>query len=260
MGIEPTVFTLQKCCFTAKLPRQYIYSTAFDILFKSYYKQIYGSSAVLFPQHEGESIVGITKWSEKDSAWRYVFAIWKQLGLTLRSILFSGLVATAWFFGIWRHRLWFESEDLERLFILTGAASALALLFIGGFAFTKTRDKKDKIVEAILMRDKEAGKELFMRYRDERIDNATLVFLGTTGGIFAAHALVAPWVSAWAGFVAVSVACLIWSKFWVLVTHFDDPIDSSKWIRDRVPQEWMDEDVDAYFDLKGPKNAARKAA
>lgn len=202
----------------------------------------------------------ISKWSTKDSPFYWAFAIYKQLGLTIVSVLFSFGTLAGWYVVAWRNGIRLEPHDMEQLLLLTGALSVLALLFIGGLAYTKVTEKKDKIVDALMMEDRLAAKRQFLRYRDERTANSTLVFLGTAACAVILHAALIPWGNVYAGIAGVFTTSFISSKFWVLVTHFDDAIDSSKWIRDRTPEEWLTEDVDRFFMFGTPQHAGTEAS
>ncbi len=193
-----------------------------------------------------------TKWTRKDSWFRYFFSIFKQIRLTWRPVLVTGGMMLFWYWVMWPSQIKIAPGDSERLLLFSAVALMLALFFISGFLYAKIDDRRDKVVKAILKKNKKK----FLMLRDERTPNFSLVFQGTLSILLVAHALLLPWETVWGGLSAVGTITFIGAKLWVLITHLDDPVGSSKWIQERVPDDWMAIDVDEFFKCDGTEECA----
>jgi hypothetical protein len=188
-----------------------------------------------------------TKWTQKDSPFRYLYMITKQFKLTLLPVIATAGMIGLWYFVFWRHQIMIARGDSEHLLLFSAVALMLAIFFLGGFLYTKIDDRRDQVVKAVLGKDKVR----FLMLRDERTPNFSLVFLGTLSILLTMHSVLLSWETVWGGLSAVGTVTFICSKLWILITYLDDPIDSSKWIKERVPKGWLDINIDEFFKCDG---------
>lgn len=191
-----------------------------------------------------------SKWTTKDSWLRYAYAILKNIQLTLQPMAISLGVVGVWYYFFWEQHH-FQEADSERLLLLTGPLLMLALLFIGGVAYTKVDERKGKTVAALMMkrRDAELARDMFLANRDERTSNVLLVFLGSVSIFLTIQAMMTHWDGLVAGVFAVFVCSFVSAKFWAIITRLDNPVKSCLWIKERTPQDWLETDVDEHFHL-----------
>lgn len=198
--------------------------------------------------------MNITKWTKKDSYHRYAYSAVKQMRLTLYPIIIASFFTVFWYYRIWQSDIAFTMDDSEHLLLLTAPFLMLSLIFVGSFAYTKIDERKASIVANILKRNKNS----FLLNRDERTSNVVLVFLASVALLLVLQAMFTHWESVFAGAFAVFVCSFVSAKFWALIIYLDDPIHSSRWISERVPQEWFGIDVDEYFELTSTQNKVNK--
>jgi len=191
--------------------------------------------------------MAITKWTRKHSTFRYVYATLKQFGLTLQPFIISSAVVVIWYFGFWGNSISFGESDSERLLLLTGPLLMLAILFVGGLAYTNVEERKARAVLSIMTKDKKS----FLLNRDERTSNVVLVFLASVAVFLVAQSMLTHWEDVYAGAFAVFICSFVGAKFWTIIVHLDNPIKSSRWLTERVPHGWMDVDIDQHFKLDG---------
>ena len=203
-----------------------------------------------YARNKGDTVMAPSKWTTKHSSLRYVYAILKNIQLTLQPLAISLGVVGVWYWFFWeKHH--FGEADSERLLLLTGPLLMLALLFIGGVAYTKVDERKAKTVNALMMkrRDAELARDMFLANREERTSNVLLVFLGSVSIFLTIQAMMTHWDGFVAGFFAVFVCSFVSAKFWAIITRLDNPVKSCLWIRERTPQDWLDADIDEHFHL-----------
>ncbi|MEK7447752.1 MAG: hypothetical protein AAB632_03105 [Patescibacteria group bacterium] len=196
----------------------------------------------------------VTKWTRKYSVHRYIYAIYKQFILTLQPASIGILVVVVWYFWFWKNGISFGESDSEILLLLTGPLLMLALLFVGGLAYTNVEKRKTRAVIATMTRDKES----FLINRDERTSNVVLVFLASVIIFLVAQAMLTHWGDVYAGSFAVFICTFVGAKFWTIVVHLDNPVKSSRWLAERVPSEWLDIDIDQHFSLNGSEKSSKK--
>lgn len=189
----------------------------------------------------------ITKWTRKHSKSRYLYATLKQVRLTLQPILIGAVMVTIWYFGFWKNGMSFGEHDSERLLLLTGPLLMLAILFVGGLAYTNVEERKMRAVVSTMTKDKKS----FLLNRDERTSNVVLVFLASVAVFLVAQAMLTHWEGFYAGAFAVFICSFVGAKFWIIIVRLDDPVKSSRWLTERVPHGWMDVDIDQHFKLDG---------
>lgn len=189
----------------------------------------------------------ITKWTRKNSPFRYVYATFKQVKFILQPFIVGVVMVTVWYFLIWGKEISFGESDSERLLLLTGPLLMLAILFVGGLAYTNVEERKARAVVATMTKDKNS----FLLNRDERTSNVVLVFLASVAVFLVVQSMLTHWEGVYAGAFAVFICSFVGAKFWTIIVHLDDPIQSSRWLTERVPHGWMDIDIDKHFKLDG---------
>ena len=190
----------------------------------------------------------ITAFTRKHSVLRLlVYAPYKQFSLVLRSALVTAIIFLVWKTWIWDCgvQLPFSPSDTTWLPQAAGTLLVTVFAFFVGFAYVKIEDRKKEILEAIT--EPTTKMNAFMRLRDERTPNATLVTLALTALGIMALSMGSSYQTFWAAAFNVFIAIFIPVQLLVLIIYLDDVIGSSAWIKERVPEGWMHIDVDEHF-------------
>lgn len=105
-------------------------------------------------------------------------------------------------------------------------------------------EKYQKVVVCVLKKDRDT----FLCYRDERVPITvhlliaalSLPLLAMIGGLE---------YSSWrAGLAAVSSTAFVLSLYWIVIAELQNPA-KSPWFAERIPQAWLEIDVDKHFGL-----------
>jgi hypothetical protein len=173
---------------------------------------------------------------------------WRSFKRHAMFLLRAGLAAVAitalWWFC--RSRGWCISEE-DKEVLLGGFIPTLGVIYGVYIAFliNAAYEKYKEIVVAVLTKDKRT----FMLWRDERMLIAmhlqiaiiSVPFVGMIGAI--------GYHSAITGAFMVSCVSLIVVAFWMIVSMIENPT-TSEWFTERIPHDWLTEDVDTFFELE----------
>lgn len=120
------------------------------------------------------------------------------------------------------------------LFLSWGITAALAV----NFAWEKYR----RVMACVLPRDKRT----FLCLRDDRMPIVIHMFIGSLSFLLLAAVMSLPYEKTWSGIVSVFSSSFVITIYWVVVTQLENPAKSA-WLAERIPKEWLYEDVDSFF-------------
>jgi len=175
--------------------------------------------------------------------WR---AFKRHARLMLQPLLVAMLVALYWRLAWSEQWLFFICKDDVPL-VMGTAFSMLMLAYsiTAGLVFNASWRKYNKVMGCVLPQDKRT----FMLYRDEKMPLAIHVFLGSLSFLLLDVIGLLPYRDCASGTLAVFLATFIMALVWVVLTQLENPVKSS-WLVERLPLEWLKEDVDEYFRLE----------
>lgn len=153
----------------------------------------------------------------------------------------TSLITVAWSF-LWSRNIHLSGEDTETLTVAIINTLAIFFALIYAVILSTVWENFGKISICILKEDKEA----FLLYRDERIPIMMHLLLGAVSLPLIAVIGLLEWHNYWAGFVAVSAVSFAILLFWIGAAELQDP-RNSPWMAERIPPEWLEEDVDKRF-------------
>lgn len=146
--------------------------------------------------------------------------------------------------------VYFAHEDET---IIIGAAIAtlgLAYGIMASLVLGSIWEKYKKVVISVLKHDKET----FLCYRDERIPVMIHLFLFALSLPLLVMIALLEYRYLWSGIASVFSVSFILSLYWIVATELENPA-KSPWFAERIPEEWLNVDVDEYFRLaNGAKN------
>lgn len=188
----------------------------------------------------------ITAFTRKHSWLRlFVYAPYRQFKLILLSAVITALFFYPWKIWVWDAglELPFTPGDTSWLPQASGTLLVTVFAFFLGFAYVKIDDRKKDILKAMTEQDLDT----FMRLRDERTPNATLVTLAITAAGIMLQAMGSSYETFGAAAFNVAVTTFIPVQLLVLIMYLDDVIGSSAWMKERLPEGWDKIDVDKHF-------------
>lgn len=97
-------------------------------------------------------------------------------------------------------------------------------------------------------------RDTFLLYRDERIPLMIHLLLGVLSLFLIGSIMLIDYDHIWSGrcsVFSITFACVL---YWVVATELDDPA-RSVWFKERIPQEWLEIDIDVYRAEKAKKKA-----
>lgn len=131
---------------------------------------------------------------------------------------------------------------------LTSAIIPLIGLIYGikaGLVLNAVWDEYKTLSFAVVKRDKET----FLLHRDEQVPIMIHLLLGTMAFTILGLVMIIEYQDFWTGVVSVFVTAFILSLMAVIVVELDDP-KQSIWFKEKIPQEWLEIDVNHYFETK----------
>lgn len=159
------------------------------------------------------------------------------------SLFASLLLVLAWY-ALWSHHIRFEESDES---IVVGVIIA-SLIIAFSVSATKLLDalyeKTAMLSKCVLLRDKRT----FMTLRDERLPITMNLFQATLSVLLISMVMLIGYRDAYAGAASVFVISLIVVMYFVTAMTMQDPT-KSPWFAERIPADWLTEDVDQYFHI-----------
>jgi membrane protein YqaA with SNARE-associated domain len=165
--------------------------------------------------------------------------------LLLKTFSFASATTFLWY-EAWVRGYHFSEDDKDALIgaIITTLGVTYGILV--AWLLSVIMEKYGKVVICVLEKDKHT----FLLYRDERIPivfhlliaSVSVPLVGMIGMIAFKHVLT--------GTISVFAVSFILSLIWLIADQLENP-SKGGWFRERIPQDWFDEDVDDFFKL-GP--------
>ena len=184
------------------------------------------------------------KLTKRNDLGRKIRSFKKHSWLLLQPFGFALSMSLFWWITFFKNGIHFNKEDEGPL--LTGVFLLLSVTYgiTTSATFESVWKKYQVIVTSVLKKDKHT----FLCYRDERMPIVIhLLVIAFSIPLLGIVCLV-EYHTASAGFVAVFATSFVLSLYWVVIAELQDP-SKSLWFAERIPEQWLMEDIDQYFRL-----------
>jgi FtsH-binding integral membrane protein len=188
--------------------------------------------------------------SKKEDCARKWRAFKRHVRLMIQPLLIATLVALYWRLA-WSEQ-WLSFICKEDVPLVMGTAFSMLMLaysITAGLIFNSSWRKYNKVMGCVLPQDKRT----FLLYRDEKMPLVIHLFLGSLSFLLLAVIGLLPYEDCTSGTLAVFLATFIMALVWVVLIQLENPTKSA-WLAERLPREWLKEDVDEYFRLENGDN------
>jgi Na+/melibiose symporter-like transporter len=182
----------------------------------------------------------MTLWRKNNPKRRWR-SIKRHTALLFKTFCFAAVITYAWYF-MWSHGHHFAEDDKD---IQIGMTTVIFGVIYGvaiSWAFVTRSDKYEKIVNSIF----EKNKNVFLRYRDERMLIALHITIGAASVPLIGMIGAVPYQHMMTGAVSVFSVSFVLIMFWSVIALLEDPL-KNEWIRERINPEWLTIDIDEYF-------------
>lgn len=188
------------------------------------------------------------KLSKREDAVRKLRSLKKHLQFLLQPTIFAVLVTAIWWKVFHKNEIHFGKED--EVAVLAGVFLFLSVAY--GITISTSLEsvwgKYQIVVKSVLKKDKDT----FLCYRDERLPIIVhLLNLAFSSLILLMVAMI-EYHTISSGLLSVFSASFVLSLYFVVVTELQNPA-KSLWFAERIPADWLTEDIDDYFKLNEEK-------
>lgn len=182
----------------------------------------------------------LSKRSDPHRKWK---SFKKHLHFLFKPFCFGVLSVIVW---NWTRNQGFYFSETDGDHLIAGAAVIVGIVYgaIAGFLLADVFSTYKKAVLAVLEKDKRT----FLYYRDERLPISlhllvivwSAPLLGIIGGLEYQHFL--------AGFAAVFSVAFALALYLAVIIELQS-FSKSLWFAERIPKDWLEADVDHFFEL-----------
>jgi hypothetical protein len=153
---------------------------------------------------------------------------------------------------LWRW-LWQNGYHLckEDEVALTGGITAVLVLAYGitaALAFNSVWEKYRKVMACVLPHRPD-DKRTFLLYRDEKLPVIIHLYLLFLSLLLLAMIMMINYKEELSGIMSIFSASFVITLYWVVMVQLENPA-KSPWLAERVPKDWLEEDVDKFFKLE----------
>ncbi len=169
----------------------------------------------------------------------------RHLPVVLRPLLGSLAMVVIWYYALYLNNFGFE-KDAENplLFIILPLVSFVYVIF-ASIAINSVFDEYKIVAKAVVKRDMET----FLLHRDEQIPILLYILIAIPSGILVVLTMLFHYENPYIGASAVFSVCFIIFTAWLVSTELDN-FEKGIWFKESIPKEWLEVDVQAYFDNK----------
>jgi hypothetical protein len=143
-----------------------------------------------------------------------------------------------------KHGYYLPKEDETITTVPVMGTLGIAFSIIASISLGLILEKRKNVVLCTLKRDKEA----FLLFRDERIPIILHLFLTVISVFLLGMAIFLEYKARINGIVSVFIISFMVTLYWIVVPQLEDT-GKSVWFSERIPPEWLKEDVDLFFRL-----------
>lgn len=170
----------------------------------------------------------------------------KHVLLMMQPFIIALLTTVLWRW-LWKSGIRFDPADESIIIGAVITTLGLAYSITATIVLSSVWEKYKKVMFCVLENDRRT----FMLYRDERMPVMLHLFLGSLSLPLLVMIMMLGYKSLFSGIVSVFSISFFLSLYWVVLAQLEDPMRSA-WFAERLPKEWLTDNVDTFF-LK-PKN------
>lgn len=190
--------------------------------------------------------------SKKGDIDRKLRSVVRHTLMLARSVVITALTAAAWWFLRDSEYYFPENEPFEAI-VTVILVLGVPFGILAAEAVRTAWNKHAQITSSVLTRNKRQ----FLLYRDERILTAMHVLLAVFAALVILVVAFFHYKEAWVGLMMVAATTFSLSLVWSVIEQLENP-RLSPWIRERIPPEWFEEDVDKFFLLENGRRQRKK--
>lgn len=181
--------------------------------------------------------------SKKDDIARKWRSFKRHTFILLRAFLATLFPLSLWY-QLWLRGIHFGHED--ELVIVGAVIATLGVAYgiMASLVLGSIWEKYKKVVISVLKKDEET----FLCYRDERIPVMIHLLLAALSIPLLVMIGMLEYQHLWSGIAAVFSVSFILFLYWIVATELENPA-KSPWFAERIPEKWLETDVDEYFRL-----------
>lgn len=192
------------------------------------------------------------KLSKKGDIGRKLHSVVRHTLMLARPVIITALTAAAWWFLRDSKYYFPENEPFEAI-VTVILVLGVPFGILAAEAVRTAWNKHAQITASVLTRNKRQ----FLLYRDERILTAMHVLLVVFAALVILVVAFFHYKEAWVGLMMVAATTFSLSLVWSVIEQLENP-RLSPWIRERIPPEWFEEDVDKFFLLENGRRLRKK--
>ena len=192
------------------------------------------------------------KLSKRDDIGRKLRSVVRHTLMLTRPAIITALTAMGWWFFRDAGYYFPENEPFEAI-VTVILVLGVPFGILAAEAVRTAWNKHAQVTTSVLTRNRRQ----FLLYRDERILTAMHVLLAVFASLVIVVVSFFHYKEAWVGLMMVTVTTFSLSLVWSVIEQLENP-RLSPWIRERIPAEWFEEDVDKFFLLEVKNNGRHK--
>lgn len=158
------------------------------------------------------------------------------------AVAFLAVVVWRW---MWKNGYHLAAEDSEIFYVPVMATLGLAFSINATINLSSTWEKYRRIGNCILTRNERE----FLQLRDERMPIILHLFLATLSFFLIGMMMLLDYKYEMSGIVSVFIISFLVALYWIVVPQLENPAKSA-WFAERIPGEWLEIDIDIYFELE----------
>lgn len=178
------------------------------------------------------------KYLKREDLTRKLRSVWRHLLLLAQPLIAAEMAVLAWS-NCRSAGIQFPKEDELALTAVGVAVPAVLFSILAAMLITESYGRYKTLTACLLSHDKKE----FLLYRDERFPVIMHVLQMALSLPIIVIATGVHYLSFWSGAVVVFSVTFVITLYWVAIVELQNPA-KSPWFAERVPADWLTEDVD----------------
>jgi hypothetical protein len=173
----------------------------------------------------------------------------RHLPIILKPLIWAGSLSLIWLLVLKPAGIGFSKEaENPLLFIVLPLVSFIYVIF-AGIAISSVFDEYKELSRAVVSKDKAH----FLIHRDEQIPIVMHILLWVPSSLLILTTLLFSYANDVVGFFTIFSVVFIVVTAWVVCVDLDDYMKGI-WFKERIPKDWIEEDIEKFFNNKKSKD------
>lgn len=155
------------------------------------------------------------------------------------------ILTAGWYFLIYKNNLGFDSSAENPLLFLILPLVSFVYVIFASIAINSVFDEYKTVSRSVVQRDLDT----FLLHRDEQLPILLNILVAIPSLFLIVLSAVLHYENVWIGMSAVFCVTFIVVTAWLVATELDN-FEKSIWFRESIPKDWLEVDVQEYFDRK----------